>query len=86
MPLIFVYDIHFCHGRSIKAYSVNQDLKGRHIQTIGRAKWFTKLDVVAAFHKSRIREGQQRMTVFVQDSLYEWMVIPFGLANASSTL
>jgi predicted aspartyl protease len=56
------------------------------LQSIGRAKWFTKLDVVAAFHKIRIREGQEWMTAFrTRYGLYEWLVTPFGLANAPST-
>jgi hypothetical protein len=56
------------------------------LQSVGRAKWFTKLDVVAAFHKIRIREGQEWMTAFrTRYGLFEWMVTPFGLANAPST-
>jgi hypothetical protein len=34
------------------------------LQSIGRAKWFTKLDVIAAFYKIRIREGQEWITAF----------------------
>ena len=34
------------------------------LQSIGRAKWFTKLDVIAAFHKIRIQEGHEWMTAF----------------------
>jgi hypothetical protein len=56
------------------------------LQSIGRAKWFTKLDVVAAFHKIRIKEGQEWMTAFrTRYGLFEWLVTPFGLANAPST-
>jgi hypothetical protein len=56
------------------------------LQNIGEAKWFTKLDVVAAFHKIRIAEGNEWMTAFrTRYGLYEWMVTPFGLANAPST-
>jgi hypothetical protein len=56
------------------------------LQSVGRAKWFTKLDVIAAFHKIRIREGQEWMTAFrTRYGLFEWMVTPFGLANAPST-
>jgi predicted aspartyl protease len=56
------------------------------LQSIGKAKWFTKLDVVAAFHKIRIQEGQEWMTAFrTRYGLYEWLVTPFGLANAPST-
>jgi hypothetical protein len=56
------------------------------LNQIGRAKWFTKLDVTAAFHKIRITEGQEWMTTFrTRYGLYEWLVTPFGLANAPST-
>jgi len=56
------------------------------LQSIGRAKWFTKLDVIAAFNKIRIAEGDEWKTAFrTRYGLYEWMVTPFGLANAPST-
>jgi len=56
------------------------------LQSIGKAKWFTKLDVIAAFHKIRIAEGDEWMTAFrTRYGLYEWLVTPFGLANAPST-
>lgn len=56
------------------------------LQSIGRAKWFTKLDVTAAFHKIRIAEGDEWMTAFrTRYGLFEWLVTPFGLANAPST-
>ena len=56
------------------------------LRNIGNAKWFTKLDVIAAFHKIRIEEGSEWMTAFrTRYGLYEWLVTPFGLANAPST-
>lgn len=56
------------------------------LNQIGRAKWFTKLDVSAAFHKIRITKGQEWLTAFrTRYGLYEWLVTPFGLANAPST-
>jgi transposase InsO family protein len=56
------------------------------LRNIGQAKWYTKLDVVAAFHKIRIAEGDEWMTAFrTRYGLFEWMVTPFGLANAPST-
>lgn len=56
------------------------------LERVGKAKWFTKLDVSAAFHKVRIQKGQEWMTAFrTRYGLYEWLVTPFGLANAPST-
>jgi hypothetical protein len=56
------------------------------LQRIGKAKWFTKMDVIAAFHKIRIKEGDEWKTAFrTRFGLFEWLVTPFGLANAPST-
>jgi hypothetical protein len=56
------------------------------LRGIGRAHWFSKFDVVAAFHKIRMAKGEEWMTAFrTRYGLYEWLVTPFGLANAPST-
>lgn len=56
------------------------------LNQIGKAKWFTKLDVSVAFHKIWIAKGKEWMTAFcIRYGLYEWLVTPFGLANTLST-
>jgi hypothetical protein len=56
------------------------------LSRIGKAKWFTKMDVIAAFHKIRIKAGDEWKTAFrTRFGLFEWLVTPFGLANAPST-
>ena len=56
------------------------------LRSISRARWFTKLDVIAAFHKIRIKEGDEWKTAFrTRYGLYEQLVTSFRLANASST-
>jgi len=55
------------------------------LNNIRKAKWFTKLDVIAAFNKLRIAQGDEWKTAFrTRYGLFEWLVMPFGLANAPS--
>ena len=61
-------------------------LTNETLERIGRAKWFTKLDVIAAFHKIRVALGDEWLTAFrTRFGLFEWLVTPFGLANAPNT-
>ena len=47
------------------------------------AKYYTKLDVIAAFTRLRIEEGEEWKTAFLtRYGLYEYLVVPFGLQNA----
>lgn len=56
------------------------------LRSISHAKWLTKLDVTAAFHKIRITEGDEWKTAFrTRYGLYEWLVTPFGLTGAPAT-
>jgi hypothetical protein len=56
------------------------------LQQISKTKWFTKVDVIQAFHKICIAKGDEWKTAFcARFGLYEWLVTPFGLANAPST-
>ena len=56
------------------------------LAALGKAKWLTKLDVSAAFHKIRVAKGEEWKTAFrTRYGLYEWNVCPFGLTNAPAT-
>jgi hypothetical protein len=56
------------------------------LRNMSRARWFTKLDVIAAFHKIRVQPGDEYKTAFrTRYGLYEWNVMPFGLTGAPAT-
>jgi hypothetical protein len=53
---------------------------------LSTAKWFTKIDIIAAFYNIRIAEGDEWKTAFrTRYGLYEWLVTPFGLTGAPAT-
>jgi RNase H-like domain found in reverse transcriptase/Reverse transcriptase (RNA-dependent DNA polymerase)/Integrase zinc binding domain len=53
---------------------------------LNRAKFYTKLDVIVAFNRIRIAEGQEYLMVFnTRYGLFETLVMPFGLSNAPVT-
>ena len=53
------------------------------LRQLSRAKWFTKVDVRAAFHRIRMKKGEEWKTAFrTRYGLYEWMVTPFELAGS----
>ena len=53
------------------------------LRSLAKAKFFTKLDVVAAFHKLRMAPGHEKKTAFrTRYGSFEWLVCPFGLSGA----
>jgi hypothetical protein len=56
------------------------------LDSISKAKIFTKLDVIAAFNRVRIAQGHEWLTAFItRFGLYETLVTPFGLQGAPAT-
>ena len=53
------------------------------LRSISKAKYLTKLDVIAAFNRVRIAEGDEWKTAFrTRYGLFEYLVMPFRLTNA----
>jgi Reverse transcriptase (RNA-dependent DNA polymerase)/RNase H-like domain found in reverse transcriptase len=56
------------------------------LHRLSRAKFFTKLDVIAAFNRIRIAPGEEWKTAFrTRYGLFQYNVMPFGLSNAPSS-
>jgi hypothetical protein len=54
------------------------------MERLPRAQVFTKFDVRAGFNNIRIRPGDESKTAFKTFGLFEYKVMPFGLATAPS--
>jgi hypothetical protein len=53
---------------------------------LGKAKYFTKIDLRSSYHQILVRPSDRHMTAFVTPiGHYQWCVLPFGEANAPAT-
>ena len=83
--------IRFCVDyRGINAITVKDryplPLIRETLRNMATARWFTKLDIISAFHKVRMHPGEEWKTAFrTRYGLFEWNVTPFGLTGAPAT-
>ena len=61
------------------------------LQKLGKAKYFTKIDLASGFHQVPVRKEAREITAFCTPqpinghSHFQWKVMPFGLVNAPAT-
>ena len=61
-------------------------LIGELLDWFDRAKQFTQLDLTNAYHRMRIREGDEWKTAFrTRYRYFKYQVMPFGLSNTPAT-
>ena len=61
-------------------------LIGKLLDQLGRARRFTQLDLINAYYRMRIREGDKWKTAFrTEYGYFKYQVMLFGLSNAPAT-
>jgi hypothetical protein len=53
---------------------------------LSRARKYTKLDIISAFNRLRIKDGDEWKTAFrTRYGLFEYLIMPFGLCNGPAS-
>ena len=82
--------LRFCvNYRQLNAITIKNQylllLIKKTLERICKAKIYRKIDIIAAFNCLRMQQRKEWKTAFrTQYGLYEYLVMPFGLANAPS--
>ena len=94
-PVLFLkkpgQGLRFCMDyRGLNYFTINNKyplpLIQETLDCLCKAVYFTKLDIIAALNKIQIAAGEEWKTAFrTRLGLYEYLVMPFGLANAPSS-
>lgn len=94
-PVLFVKkpngDLRFCIDyRGLNNITVRNrhslPLISETLSQLSRAKYYTKLDVISAFNKLRIKKGDEWKAAFTcRYGLFEPLVLPFGLCNGPAS-
>jgi RNase H-like domain found in reverse transcriptase/Reverse transcriptase (RNA-dependent DNA polymerase) len=94
-PVLFVRKpgggLRFCVDyRRLNALTIKNrypiPLLSETLARLSRAKYFTKIDIIAAFNRLRIAEGDEWKTAFkTRYGLYQYNVLPFGLSNGPAS-
>jgi len=94
-PVLFVRKpgggLRFCVDyRALNAITVKNrypiPLIRETLDRLCRAKYYTKLDIIAAFNRLRIAKGDEWKTAFrTRYGLFEYLVMPFGLTNGPAS-
>lgn len=94
-PVLFVRKpgggLRFCVDyRALNALTVKNrypiPLIRETLDRLCRARYYTKLDIIAAFNRLRIAKGDEWKTAFrTRYGLFEYLVMPFGLTNGPAS-
>ncbi|KAK1916938.1 hypothetical protein P3342_004494 [Pyrenophora teres f. teres] len=53
---------------------------------LSKSRYFSKVDVIAAFNKIRIKEEHKHLSAFITPyRLYQYTIMPFGMCNSPGT-